>query len=72
MNNTDKSALAQQVLLWWEDAQYWESRSGRNMFDEEPDFVLEAMRLTKSSNGTLLLISPELFAELTDHDSIDE
>lgn len=39
--------ISRKVLLWWEDAQYMESRSGQNTFDEAPDFVVEAMRLTK-------------------------
>lgn len=44
MNNLD---LARAVLEWWKDAQYWESYPGRNMFDDDPEFVQIAERIVE-------------------------
>lgn len=35
-------SMAESILNWWEDAQYLEAYAGRNLFDDDPDFVIKA------------------------------
>ena len=43
--------LVESVLLWWEDAQYWEDPPGRNRFDDEPEFVKKARVVQDAIKG---------------------
>jgi len=38
--------LAEKILRWWDEAQYWKVRSGMNWIDEEPDFVTQAKEIS--------------------------
>ena len=40
--DTEIVILAQNILAWWEDAQYWESPSGSNYFGQDPLFIKKA------------------------------
>lgn len=37
--------LAIRILTWWKDAQYFEDYPGHNLFNDDPDFVVEAKKI---------------------------
>lgn len=52
-NSDPATHLALSVLRWWMDAQYMVSGGGeseRNIFDNDPDFIIEARKIL-SQNG---------------------
>lgn len=51
MKNTEAVNLALLVLKWWQDAQYWDY-NGRNVFDDDEDFVVAAKAVLKKYNVT--------------------
>lgn len=40
--------LAEDVIVWWQDAQYEESPAGQNIYNLKPDFVLKAEKIIKN------------------------